>query len=105
MTAQAQPLTETEIEDGLAELPGWTAADNALHRSYHFGGHLPAAVMVMHIARIQEELGHHADLTLGYNRLSIAVNTHSAGGRITRLDFGLARRIEEIAPAHGAGSQ
>ncbi|GAU66000.1 putative pterin-4-alpha-carbinolamine dehydratase [Streptomyces sp. NBRC 110611] len=102
MAAQAEPLTDKEIGDRLAELPGWTAADGRLRRDYRFGGHLPAAVMVMHIARIQEELGHHADLTLGYNRLSVAVCTHSAGGRITDLDFGLARRIEEIAPAHGA---
>ncbi|MEU9122227.1 4a-hydroxytetrahydrobiopterin dehydratase [Streptomyces sp. NPDC048506] len=102
MSDQVEPLGEKEIEERLAELPGWTAADDRLQRSYAFAGHLPAAVMVMHIARIQEELGHHADLTLGYNRLSVAVNTHSVGGRITHLDIELARRIEEIAPAHGA---
>ncbi|MGD3111296.1 4a-hydroxytetrahydrobiopterin dehydratase [Streptomyces sp. YGL11-2] len=102
MTAQVEPLSDTEIQDRLAELPGWTVDGTLLCRRYHFRGHLPAAVMVMHIARIQEELGHHADLTLGYNRLAVAVNTHSIGGRITALDFGLAHRIEEIAAAHGA---
>ncbi|MFD8547801.1 4a-hydroxytetrahydrobiopterin dehydratase [Streptomyces sp. NPDC059649] len=102
MGAQVEPLGEKEIEERLAELPGWSVEDDRLHRSYHFPGHLPAAVMVMHIARIQDELDHHADLTLGYNRLTVAVNTHSIGGRVTDLDFGLARRIEEIAGAHGA---
>ncbi|AJT63336.1 4a-hydroxytetrahydrobiopterin dehydratase [Streptomyces chattanoogensis] len=102
MSAQVEPLGTKEIEDRLAELPGWSAEGELLCRRYAFGGHLPAAAMVIHIAQIQEELGHHADLTLGYNRLTVAVNTHSAGGRITHLDFGLAERIEEIAPGHGA---
>ncbi|MEU5211570.1 4a-hydroxytetrahydrobiopterin dehydratase [Streptomyces sp. NPDC020742] len=102
MNAQLEPLGAQEIEERLADLPGWSAEGDLLRRSYAFHGHLPAAVMVMHIAQIQEELGHHADLALGYNRLGVAVNTHSIGGRITHLDFGLARRIEEIAPAHGA---
>ncbi|MFF4951222.1 4a-hydroxytetrahydrobiopterin dehydratase [Streptomyces chattanoogensis] len=102
MSAQVEPLGSKEIEDRLAELPGWYTEGELLCRRYTFDGHLPAAAMVVHIAQIQEELGHHSDLTLGYNRLTVAVNTHSAGGRITRLDFGLAQRIEEIAPGHGA---
>ncbi|WP_407288500.1 4a-hydroxytetrahydrobiopterin dehydratase [Streptomyces sp. BP-8] len=102
MNARPAPLSAQAIEDRLAELPGWSVEDDLLRRSYSFPGHLPAAVMVVHIARIQQELDHHAELTLGYDRLAVAVNTHSAGGRITQLDFDLARRIEEVAPAHGA---
>lgn len=102
MNARPAPLSAQETDERLAELPGWSAEGDLLRRSYTFDGHLPAAVMVIHIARIQDELDHHADLTLSYNRLAVTVNTHSVGGRITDLDFGLARRIEEIAPAHGA---
>lgn len=102
MNAQVEPLSDKEIEDRLAELPGWSVEGESLCRRYAFKRHLPAAAMVIHIAQIQEELGHHADLTLGYNQLAVSVNTHSIGGRITELDFGLARRIEAIAPCHGA---
>ncbi|MEV6567827.1 4a-hydroxytetrahydrobiopterin dehydratase [Streptomyces kronopolitis] len=101
MNAQLEPLSDKDIEERLAELPGWTVEGDLLCRGYRFHGHFPAAAMVVHVAQIQEELGHHAELTLGYNQLGVAVNTHSVGGRITHLDFGLARRIEEIAPAHG----
>ena len=51
---------------------------------------------------MQDELNHHSELTLGYNTVSLTVNTHSAGGRVTELDFGLARRVEDLAPGHGA---
>ncbi|GAB2832218.1 4a-hydroxytetrahydrobiopterin dehydratase [Streptomyces daliensis] len=97
-----EPLTPEQTDEALAGLPGWSVEDGRITRAYAFDKHLPAAAMVVHIAAIQEELGHHSELGLGYNRLTVAVNTHSAGGRITELDIALARRIEEIAAGHGA---
>jgi 4a-hydroxytetrahydrobiopterin dehydratase len=51
---------------------------------------------------VQDVLDHHSDLTLGYHTVSLSVNTHSVGGAVTELDFDLARRVEELAPTHGA---
>jgi 4a-hydroxytetrahydrobiopterin dehydratase len=96
------PLSPQEIEQRLTELPGWQADGDLLTRTYHFAGHPPAAAMVVHVSQIQEELGHHAEQTLGYNTLNLAVNTHTAGGKITDKDFALARRVEDIARAHEA---
>ncbi|MFH8607321.1 4a-hydroxytetrahydrobiopterin dehydratase [Streptomyces sp. NPDC018029] len=98
-----EPLSQKEIEDRLAELPGWSLEDGRITRSYRLGSHFAATGLVVHIARTQEELGHHSDLTLGYNTVTLAVHTHSAGGALTELDFELARRVQELAPAHGAG--
>ncbi|MFG2353089.1 4a-hydroxytetrahydrobiopterin dehydratase [Streptomyces sp. NPDC048521] len=97
-----EPLSQKEIEDRLAELPGWSVDGDRLTRSYRLGSHFAAAALVVHIAGIQDELDHHSDLTLGYNTVSLSVNTHSAGGVVTAKDFGLARRVEDIAPGHGA---
>ncbi|MCX4885025.1 MULTISPECIES: 4a-hydroxytetrahydrobiopterin dehydratase [unclassified Streptomyces] len=97
-----EPLSQKEIEDRLAELPGWSLDGDRITRSYRLGTHFAATAMVVHIARIQEELGHHSDLTLGYNTVSLSVNTHSAGGKVTELDFGLARKVEDLAQGHGA---
>ncbi|MGW1159456.1 4a-hydroxytetrahydrobiopterin dehydratase [Streptomyces sp. NPDC002513] len=97
-----EPLSQKEIEDRLAELPGWSLDGDRLARSYRLGSHFAATALVVHIAQVQEELDHHSDCTLGYNTVSLTVNTHSVGGRVTELDFGLARRIEELAPGHGA---
>ncbi|MFJ9630012.1 4a-hydroxytetrahydrobiopterin dehydratase [Streptomyces sp. NPDC101175] len=96
------PLSQKEIEDRLAELPGWSLDTDRLTRSYRLGSHFAATAMVVHIAQVQEELDHHADLTLGYNTVSLAVHTHSVGGAVTDLDFQLARRVEDLAPGHGA---
>ncbi|MGW9027769.1 4a-hydroxytetrahydrobiopterin dehydratase [Streptomyces sp. NPDC055722] len=97
-----EPLSHKEIEDRLAELPGWSLDGDRIARSYRLGSHFAATAMVVHIAQVQEELDHHSDLTLGYNTVFVTVNTHSAGGAVTELDFELAHRIEELAPGHRA---
>jgi len=99
----ADPLTPKEIEDRLAELPGWELSEDgtALRRTYHLE-HLQAAILAMHIAGIQAELNHHSDLTLGYNTLAVSITTHAAGSQLTGKDFGLAARIDAAAAAHQA---
>ena len=97
-----EPLSQKEIEDRLAELPGWSVDGDRLTRAYRLGSHFAAAALVVHIAGIQEELDHHSDLTLGYHTVHLSVNTHSAGGVVTEKDFALAHRVEDIAPGHGA---
>jgi 4a-hydroxytetrahydrobiopterin dehydratase len=97
-----QPLSQKEIEDRLAELPAWSLDGDRITRSYRLGSHFAATALVIHIAQVQEELDHHSDLTLGYNTVSLTVNTHSVGGAVTDLDFELARRVEDLAPGHGA---
>ncbi|MBC2903121.1 4a-hydroxytetrahydrobiopterin dehydratase [Streptomyces cupreus] len=97
-----EPLSQKEIEDRLAELPGWSLDGDRIARSYRLSSHFAATAMVVHIAQVQEELDHHSDLTLGYNTIFLTVNTHSVGGAVTEKDFELARRVEELAPGHGA---
>lgn len=96
-----EALSQQEITDRLGRLPGWTLDGDRLARSYQLGSHFAATAMVVHIAQVQEELGHHSELTLGYNTVALTVNTHSVGGKVTELDFDLARRVEELAQGHG----
>ncbi|MEV1019430.1 4a-hydroxytetrahydrobiopterin dehydratase [Streptomyces sp. NPDC050264] len=97
-----EPLSQKEIEDRLAELPGWSLDGDRITRTYRLGTHFAATALVVHIAQTQEELNHHSDLTLGYNTVALAVHTHDAGGAVTAKDFELARRVETLAPGHGA---
>ncbi|NEA49562.1 4a-hydroxytetrahydrobiopterin dehydratase [Streptomyces sp. SID10815] len=96
------PLSHQEIEARLAELPGWSLDGDRLIRSYRLGSHFAATAMVVHIAQVQEEMDHHSDLTLGYDTVSVSVHTHSAGGAVTEKDVELARRVQDLAPGHGA---
>ncbi|MFF2197425.1 4a-hydroxytetrahydrobiopterin dehydratase [Streptomyces sp. NPDC058157] len=98
----SEPLSQKEIEDRLRELPGWAFEDDRILRTYRVDTHRAASALVAHIAVVQDELNHHSDLTLGYNTVRLAVNSHDAGGHVTETDFALAERVEALAPAHGA---
>ncbi|MET9610600.1 4a-hydroxytetrahydrobiopterin dehydratase [Streptomyces sp. NPDC006512] len=98
----SQPLSQKEIEDRLRELPGWAFEDDRILRTYRLRTHIAASALVAHIAAVQDELNHHSDLTLGYNTVRLAVNSHDAGDVVTETDFALAERVEALAPAHGA---
>ncbi|WP_326680586.1 4a-hydroxytetrahydrobiopterin dehydratase [Streptomyces sp. NBC_01237] len=98
----AEPLLPSEIETRLRALPGWAREGGRITRTYRLPSHFAAAALTVHVAQIQEELGHHSDLTLGYNTVALSVNTHDAGGAITEKDLALATRVAAAAPAHGA---
>ncbi|THA28374.1 4a-hydroxytetrahydrobiopterin dehydratase [Streptomyces sp. A1277] len=98
----AAPLPPNEIEDRLRELPGWTLEGDRITRTYRLPSHFAAAAFTVHIARIQDELNHHSDLTLGYNTVALSVNSHDAGGKVTEKDLGLAARVAAVASGHGA---
>ncbi|MEU1348510.1 4a-hydroxytetrahydrobiopterin dehydratase [Streptomyces sp. NPDC005775] len=98
----AAPLPKDEIENRLRELPGWTLEGDRITRTYRLPSHFAATGLTVHVARIQDELNHHSDLTLGYNTVALSVNSHDAGGKVTEKDLALAARVEAVAPGHGA---
>ncbi|MFG3408458.1 4a-hydroxytetrahydrobiopterin dehydratase [Streptomyces sp. NPDC048142] len=98
----AEPLSPTEIERRLVSLPGWALEGDRITRTFRLPSHFAAAALTVHIARIQDELNHHSDLTLGYNTVALSVHTHDAGGAVTEKDLALATRVASAAPAHGA---
>jgi 4a-hydroxytetrahydrobiopterin dehydratase len=97
-----EALSQDAVRSRLGDLPGWSLEDGKLTRGYRLGSHFAATAMVVHIAQIQEELNHHSELTLGYNTVSLAVNSHDAGGAVTERDVELAHRVEAAAKGHGA---
>ena len=54
-----------------------------------------AFAFMTRVALLAEAAGHHPDWSNVYNRVSIALSTHDAGG-ITERDLDLARRIDGL---------
>lgn len=85
----------TEIEEKLSGLKGWTYEAGALRRTYQTDGWRGSMLVTNAIAFLCERADHHADLTVTWPRVSVALSTHSAGG-ITDKDFAVARMIEDL---------
>ncbi|RPK59983.1 pterin-4-alpha-carbinolamine dehydratase [Streptomyces sp. ADI95-17] len=58
--------------------------------------------MIVHVADVERLIGRHADIDLRWDTIRFGITTHDAGHKLTDSDFDLAKRIDEIAAAHGA---
>ena len=88
-------LSDGEIREALSELPAWIRVDNSLRRELTFSSFVDAFSFMTAAALVAESMNHHPEWTNVYNRVTILLSTHDAGG-ITGLDIALARKIEEI---------
>ena len=95
------PLAEDEVQALLAELSGWRRDGATIRRELRFGDFAAAFDFMRRVALDAEELDHHPDWSNSWNKVAIALTTHSARC-LTRLDAELARRIERRALEAGA---
>jgi 4a-hydroxytetrahydrobiopterin dehydratase len=89
-------LSGTEVEEGLARLPGWSRADDEIVRVYELQSFRAVIDLVGRVADAAEAADHHPDLDIRYRKLRVALSTHSEGG-ITARDLALAGEIDALA--------
>jgi len=77
------------------KLPTWQVKNNCLYKEFTFKNFVEAFSFMTAVALEAEKMDHHPDWSNGYNKVSISLNTHSAGG-ITDIDLTLAGKIEKI---------
>ena len=92
-------LSETEIDDALAALPGWQRDGDRIAKEYRLGSFRDAVAFVVRLSYEAEAADHHPDLDVRYDKVTVGLSTHSEGG-ITAKDVDLARTIEALAPGH-----
>jgi 4a-hydroxytetrahydrobiopterin dehydratase len=90
-------LTDAEREQALTELPGWTLRDDglAITRELKFRNFSEAFAFMTRVALIAEKQDHHPEWSNVYNRVSITLTTHDAGG-LSERDIKMARAIDKL---------
>lgn len=88
-------LTDPEIAAAVTRLPGWSVANGKLHREFAFDDFAAAFAFMTRVAVLAEDRDHHPDWSNIYNRVTIDLQTHDAGG-ITEKDCELASAIERV---------
>lgn len=91
-----EKLTDAAILTAIAPLPGWTVKNGKLHREYKFADFAHALGFMMTAAPGIEKMDHHPEWANVYNRVTVDLMTHDAGG-ITLKDVELAGLLEGIA--------
>jgi 4a-hydroxytetrahydrobiopterin dehydratase len=89
-------LEDTEIESRLADLEGWTRDGDVIKKSFKNDDFVGSVRFVDALVEPAEDMGHHPDLTLSWDEVTVSITNHAAGG-LTENDFVLAKRIDGIA--------
>lgn len=91
-----QLLSDAEIQERANQLEGWTVEGKELRSTRKFKDFLEAIAFVNQIVEPAEAAGHHPDLAISYNKVTVSLTTHDAGG-LTSKDFDLAQVISKLS--------
>jgi 4a-hydroxytetrahydrobiopterin dehydratase len=89
-------LSAKDVDARLATLPGWKRTKGKLHRTFTFADFSEAFAFMARAALAAEKLNHHPDWSNAWNKVTVDLSTHDAGG-ITELDVKLAGEMNRIA--------
>jgi len=88
-------LSDEQIKTELSGLSGWSVVNGKLHKDYVFDDFVEAFGFMTRAAIHIEKMNHHPEWFNVYNKLSVDLVTHDAGG-ITQNDIVLARTLNSL---------
>jgi 4a-hydroxytetrahydrobiopterin dehydratase len=89
-------LDEFKIISALAALPSWQRNGEIISRTFQFKDFSAALKFVNDVGQIAEQVQHHPDIDIRWNKVTLALTTHDAGG-LTEKDFAMARQCDVLA--------
>jgi 4a-hydroxytetrahydrobiopterin dehydratase len=92
----SKKLTGEEVAERLQGAPGWLIENAKLRREFVFTDFVAAFGFMSSVALLAEKQDHHPEWSNVYNKVTIELTTHDAGG-ITAKDFVLAAAIDRVA--------
>ena len=96
MVLTMKKFTAAQIKTARAGLPDWKLQGAAIARTFQFKD-FPAAIrFVSAAAELAEQAWHHPDIDIRWNKVTLTLTTHDAGG-LTKKDFVLARKFDELS--------
>ena len=88
-------LDSGTLKEKLLALPGWEYIDGQITKTYKADSFHRAVAFVVQVGMIADAADHHPDMDIRYNRVTLAMSTHSEGG-ITEKDIALSEHCERL---------
>jgi 4a-hydroxytetrahydrobiopterin dehydratase len=89
-------LSDEEVQGRLGDVEGWEREGDALRKEFKLDDFVGSVEFVKRLVEPAEEMNHHPDLSISWNKVTVSLSTHSEGG-ITENDFELAKKIDSLA--------
>lgn len=90
-----ETLTSEQVTAELATTPGWEVTDGQITRTVTRKDFRDALLYVNAVGYLAEQANHHPDIAISWNKVTLTLVTHSAGG-LTSKDFVLARQVSDL---------
>ena len=91
-----EKYTEEKISAALQNSKDWNFIENAIEKKFQFKDFVTSLGFIVQVGLLAEKKNHHPELYNVYNKVTIRLSTHDAGG-VTNKDLELAKSIDEIA--------
>jgi len=95
MSVGVDLLSDEEITAALAGLPGWARSGDSITTTVELADFRAAILYTGAVAYLAEAANHHPDILIQWNKVTLTLSTHSAGG-LTGADMALADRINAL---------
>ena len=89
-------LTEPQITAELSTAPAWSRAGQEISTVTERADFRDALLYLGAVAYLAESANHHPDVAISWNKVTLTLSSHSAGG-LTGADFALARQISALS--------
>jgi len=89
-------LSDDEVKSRLSGIDGWELAGDAIEKQFELDDFSGSVEFVNRITPVANEMNHHPDLAISWNKVTVTLSTHSEGG-LTENDFELAQKIDGLA--------
>jgi 4a-hydroxytetrahydrobiopterin dehydratase len=96
-------LSPAQVKKSMKSVPLWKKRARTISRKFEFEGFLGAIAFVNRVARAAQKADHHPDIDIRWNKVTLALTTHSEGG-LTAKDFSMARQCGAIF-SHSPGKK
>lgn len=91
-----EKLTQDQIDERLSDASEWSQLNDSISRTFEFADFVQSIRFVNQVADEAERVQHHPDILIRWNKVTLTLSTHDAGG-ITEKDFDLARTADDMA--------
>ena len=88
-------LTDSEIDQKLGNTDGWSRDGEAITKTFENGDFVGSVKFVDSLVGPAEDMGHHPDLELSWDKVKVTITNHAEGG-LTENDFELAGKIDAL---------
>jgi 4a-hydroxytetrahydrobiopterin dehydratase len=89
-------LTPNQLDMEFRQIPDWKMNSNGeIEKTFTLTGFPQSLLFVQAVGLLAESKNHHPDIVIKWNKVTLALTTHDAGG-LTSKDFELAKMINAL---------